>query len=230
MEAIVLAGGFGSRLRKTVPDLPKPMAPIAGRPFLEILLGSLVRKGFRRVILSLGFMSEKISGFFGSQFAGVELIYVVEDQPLGTGGATRLALEQAKVDHVFIFNGDTFLDLEVNQVESQWITHQKPIIVAREVADTSRFGRLACEDGIVTRFLEKGMTGPGIINAGCYIFRRNQLDEFELGRFFSLEQDYLARKVGTREFGVFVSHGQFIDIGVPEDLAKAQLELAAFNK
>jgi D-glycero-alpha-D-manno-heptose 1-phosphate guanylyltransferase len=225
MEAIVLAGGFGTRLREVVPDLPKPMAPIAGRPFLEILLESLARKGFKRVILSLGFMSEKISGFFGPRFAAIDLIYVVEDQPLGTGGAARLALEQAKADHVFVFNGDTFLDLEVDQVESQWITHHKPIMIAREVADTSRFGRLACEDGLVTGFLEKGMSGPGLINAGCYVFRRDQLADFELGMSFSLEQDYLARKVGTREFDVFVSHGRFIDIGIPEDYERAQREL-----
>ena len=95
MEAIVLAGGLGTRLREIVPDLPKSMAPIAGRPFLEILLASLSRKGFIRVVLSVGFMAEKISGYFGDRFGNLELIYVVEREPLGTGGAVRLGMSGA---------------------------------------------------------------------------------------------------------------------------------------
>ena len=107
MEAIVLAGGFGTRLRQVVADVPKPMAPIADRPFLEILLGSLARKGFSQVVLSLGFMAEKISDHFGARFAGMDIAYVVEETPLGTGGAIRLALDACTQDHVFVFNGDT---------------------------------------------------------------------------------------------------------------------------
>ncbi len=113
MEAIVLAGGFGTRLRQVVPDLPKPMAPIAGRPFLEILLLSLYQKGFSRVVLSLGFMAEKIIAHFGDRYVGMDLVYAVEHHPLGTGGAIRVALAQCASDHVFVFNGDTYLDLEV---------------------------------------------------------------------------------------------------------------------
>ena len=107
MEGIVLAGGFGTRLREVVPDLPKPMAPIAGRPFLEILLSTLARKGFTRVVLSLGFMAEKIITHFGESYAGMHLVYEVESRPLGTGGAIRAALTRFESDHVFIFNGDT---------------------------------------------------------------------------------------------------------------------------
>ena len=107
-EAIVLAGGFGTRLREVLPDLPKPMAPVAGRPFLEILLTSLADKGFSRVVLSLGYMADKIITYFGNSFTGLDLIYVVEDEPLGTGGAVRLALSQCLQDHIYILNGDTF--------------------------------------------------------------------------------------------------------------------------
>ena len=89
MDVIILAGGFGTRLKKKVPNLPKPMAPIAGRPFLEILLQSLSKKGFLRIILSLGHMSETIVDYFGDNFLGMALIYVIEDKPLGTGGAIR---------------------------------------------------------------------------------------------------------------------------------------------
>ena len=101
MEGLVLAGGFGTRLREVVPDLPKPMAPIAGRPFLEILLSTLARKGFTRVVLSLGFMAEKIIAHFGESDAGMHLVYEVESRPLGTGGAIRAALTRCESDHIF---------------------------------------------------------------------------------------------------------------------------------
>lgn len=222
MEAIVLAGGFGTRLRELVPDVPKPMAPVAGRPFLEILLGTLSRKGFRRVVLAVGFMAEKISCHFGKQFAGMELVYVVEEQALGTGGGARLALANCEQDHVYIFNGDTFLDLEVDAVERLWQIHRHPIIVGRAVPDTARFGRLLVENGRVTGFAEKGQMGPGLINAGCYVFRREQLDAFAANEKFSLETDYLTYAVKQTRMEVFVTEGVFIDIGIPEDYLRAQ--------
>lgn len=228
MEAIVLAGGFGTRLRKVVPDLPKPMAPVAGQPFLEILLRALAQKGFSRIILSLGFMADKVVSHFGATFAGMELVYQIEDSPLGTGGAVRQALARCNEDHVFVFNGDTFLDLEVGDVEAQWQIHHVPIIVAREVSDTARYGRLDTLDGRVIGFSEKGTTGSGLINAGCYVLPVSILNEFVLGQAFSLENDFLAKTVGEQRTDVFVTRGHFIDIGVPEDYARAQTELAGF--
>ena len=226
MEAIVLAGGFGTRLRQAVSDLPKPMASIAGRPFMEILLAALARKGFTRVVLSLGFMSEKIIAHFGDHYAGMGLVYEVEPQPLGTGGAARAALVRCESDHVFVFNGDTYLDLEIDAVERQWQSRRKPIIVGREVADTARYGRLLTNGNQVTGFAEKGAVGPGLINAGCYVLNRGQLDGFPLHSAFSLEADYLAKGVAEDPFDLFVTAGQFVDIGVPEDYARAQTELA----
>lgn len=226
MEAIVIAGGFGTRLRQIIADVPKPMAPIAGRPFLEILLNSLARKGFKRVILSLGFMAEKISSYFGKQHAGMELIYVVENQPLGTGGGVRLAMEKMTTDHVFVFNGDTFLDLEVDDVEHQWQLRHNPIIVAREVPETSRYGRLIVDGYVAKGFVEKGVVGSGLINAGCYALMRGQLDCFPVAQSFSLEVDFLSHAINRGEFDVFTTNGKFIDIGVPEDYARAQTMLA----
>src|SRR3569623_443740 len=135
MEAIVLAGGFGTRLRAVVSDVPKPMAPVAGRPLLEILLSRLAQQGFTHVVLSLGYMAETIVKHFGERFHGMRITHVVEDQPLGTGGAVRLALDQCKHSHVYVFNGDTFLDLEIAKVETLWQQHREPVIIAREVAD-----------------------------------------------------------------------------------------------
>lgn len=225
-EAIILAGGFGTRLRQVVRDVPKPMAPIGDRPFLEILLSSLAKKGFSRVVLSLGYMADKIMNFFGNHFQGLDLEYVVENSPLGTGGATRLAMTLCDADHVFIFNGDTFLDLEVDGVEQHWQEHRVPILVGRQVEDTARYGRLLTSGERITGFSEKGVAGPGLINAGCYVFNRGQLDGFAEHRPFSLELDYLSKVVPDIPVDVYVTSGKFIDIGVPEDLQRAQIELA----
>lgn len=226
MEAIVLAGGFGMRLREVVPDLPKPMAPVAGRPFLEILLAMLARKGFTRVVLSLGFMSEKIIKHFGESYAGIDLVYEVESQPLGTGGAIRAALARCVTDHVFIFNGDTYLDIEADALERLWQASRHPVIVVREVPDTARFGRVEMRDGRIHGFLEKGSPGPGLINAGCYVFPKHILDNFPLGQPFSLETEFFTKYLECIRFDGFVTHGRFIDIGVPDDYAFAQTALA----
>lgn len=228
MEAIVLAGGLGTRLREVVSDVPKVMAPVAGRPFLEILLTALARKGFQRVVLSLGYLADTVVHHFGGRFGGMELLYEIEPSPLGTGGAMRAALDRCAGEQVFVFNGDTFLDLEAADVEQQWRQQPGPIIVARDVPDTSRYGRLDVQDSRVMGFFEKGMSGPGLINAGCYVLPRGILDAFELGQAFSFETDFLPGAVKQQRFEVFVTRGYFIDIGVPADYARAQSELADF--
>jgi D-glycero-alpha-D-manno-heptose 1-phosphate guanylyltransferase len=181
MEAIVLAGGFGTRLRQVMADAPKLMALIAGRPFLEIVFDSMAGKGFAKVVLSIGFMAEKISAYFGLRHGNMELVYAVERRPLGTGGGVRLAMEHVTADHVFIFNGDTYLDLEADLLEQQWQTRKRPIMVGREVSDAARYGRLLATEGIAVGFMEKDVTGPGLVNAGCYVLRRGQLDGFQSG-------------------------------------------------
>lgn len=226
MEAIVLAGGFGTRLREIVPDLPKPMASIAGRPFLEILLSMLARKGFTRVVLSLGFMAEKIIGHFGDSYLGMALVHEVESLPLGTGGAIRAALACCITDHIFVFNGDTYLDLEVDELESLWQVGHHPVIVVREVPDIARFGRVELYEGRINAFLEKGGTGLGLINAGCYVLPKNALDVFPLGQPFSLETEFFIKQLQRIRFDAFITHGRFIDIGVPDDYALAQTVLA----
>lgn len=229
MEAIVLAGGFGTRLREVVPDVPKPMAPVAGRPFLEILLQHLSAVGFKRVILSLGHKAEAIYSHFGASFAELEIEYVIEEVALGTGGAVRLALERAHNDHVFIFNGDTLIDLDAHEVDSMWRMQRRTIIVGCNVPDTTRYGRLLVSSGTVTGFLEKGGGGHGVINAGCNIMGVDQLDAWPVGVPFSLETDYLAPAVGRREVAFFETDGLFIDIGIPDDFVRAQTLLAHYK-
>ena len=222
MEAIVLAGGFGSRLRQVVNNVPKPMAPIAGRPFLKILLGSLARKGFSRVILSLGFMAENISNYFGSRFSGLDLAYVVEEAPLGTGGATRHAIEVCTQNYVFVFNGDTFLDLEIEQLKQQWQKNQNLIVVGRHVLDTSRYGKLVVDGTRILSLVEKGVSSSGLISAGCYVMTTDALARFPLNKPFSIEKDYLIPEIARTNVEVFVTKGMFVDIGEPEDYAMAQ--------
>ena len=175
MEAVVLAGGLGTRLRALVPGIPKVMAPIAGKPFMEIVLESLASAGFKRVILSLGYMADMIKNHFGDKFADLYLEYIVEDKPLGTGGAIRLALEKCHSDHAFIFNGDTYLEIEAEKIEELWRMETLPIVVARHVSNTERFGRLDTLGNKVIRFTEKSCYGPGLINAGCYVFPNDLL-------------------------------------------------------
>ena len=222
MEAILLAGGFGTRLRQVVPDVPKPMAPIAGRPFLEILLHSLSAKGFSKIILSLGYKAAMISSYFGNTYAGMNLEYTIEDFPLGTGGASRLGAQLCTEDHIYIFNGDTYLNLEIDLIERQWCRGRSPIIVGTSMQDTNRYGRLIVEGQRVIGFAEKGIRGPGLINAGCYVIARKALDHFPGNSHFSFETDYLQPIVKDSVVEIFRTNSIFIDIGVPEDYARAQ--------
>lgn len=228
MEAIVLAGGFGTRLREVVQDVPKPMAPIGDKPFLEILLKSLADKGFEHIILSLGFMADKVIRHFGNSYMGMSISFVVEDKPLGTGGAIRLAMTKCTSDHVYIFNGDTFLDLEVIEIERQWQKNHRPIIVGRHVPDTGRYGKLLVDDGCVKGFSEKGEDGPGLINAGCYVFKTDFLDKWAVNNPFSLENEFLVKVVTDYPIDCFETSGLFIDIGVPDDFHRAQNLLANY--
>ena len=225
-EAIILAGGFGTRLRTVVPDLPKPMAPVAGRPFLEILLKNLAHKGIRKVVLSLGYKADTISAHFGETYAGMQLAYTRDNAPLGTGGAVRLAMTKSSEDHVYVFNGDSYVDLELDAVDNLWKKNRHPIIVGLHSSDTSRYGRLITEGPRIVGFAEKGIAGTGLINAGCYVLNRKQLDTYPIGTAFSLEVDYFSTAIRTEPFDVFITGGHFIDIGVPEDYARAQIEFA----
>jgi D-glycero-alpha-D-manno-heptose 1-phosphate guanylyltransferase len=225
MEAIVLAGGFGTRLRSVVSGVPKPMASVAGRPFLELLLSSLKSKGITRAILSVGYMSEAITSFFEKHPVGMELAYEVESKPLGTGGAIAAALRHATCDHVFVFNGDTYLDLDLGLVAAMWPGDRTPIVVARSVPDAERFGKLEFADGRILHFLGSGQKGAGMVNAGCYMIPRNVFEDANFPDVFSFEQDFLSRRPPL-SLRAFVSSGQFIDIGVPEDFQRAQIDLA----
>ena len=158
MEAIVLAGGLGTRLRAVVPNLPKPMAPISGRPFLEILLGTLAEKGFDRVVVSLGYMADSVVSSFRREVRGHEISCTRSNgHRWGPEARCGKRFGRCDSDHVFVLNGDTYLDLEIDGVEAQWQRDHVPLIVAREVPDTSRYGRLNTAGPRVVGFVSKGV-------------------------------------------------------------------------
>lgn len=225
LQAIVLAGGYGKRLRNILPNIPKPMAPIAGKPFLEILLMHLSKKGFKKVVISLGYQAHKIKSYFGNKYLNLNISYVLEDKPLGTGGATRLALNEFTQDPVYVFNGDTFVNFKISEIQMKWQKFKETIILAKEVKDTSRYGRLITNGDLVIGFSEKKNNSKGLINCGCYVFSKSELDSFSLMEPFSLETEYLSKFVTQRNFRFIITKGQFIDIGVPESYKKAQSEL-----
>jgi D-glycero-alpha-D-manno-heptose 1-phosphate guanylyltransferase len=223
MQAIILAGGLGTRLRTVVPDLPKPMAPVAGRPFLGWVLDALADAGFSRTVLAVGYRHEAIRDYLGTAWRGLDLAYSVEDSPLGTGGAMRLALDQVGESPVFVLNGDTYVDLDYSAMRTAHLREGASLTVAvAHVPDVSRYGSLQIEDGRICGFLEKGLQGSGYINAGVYLMATELLAHTALGASLSFEQDVLVPGVATLRPLAFQTEGLFIDIGVPEDYERAQ--------
>jgi D-glycero-alpha-D-manno-heptose 1-phosphate guanylyltransferase len=201
------------------------MAPIAGRPFLELLLSSLAARGISRVILSVGYMADSIIAHFEKHPVPMDISYEIEATPLGTGGAIATALRNVSGDHVFVFNGDTYVDLEPRAVASMWPGDRSPVVVARSVVNTERFGRLEIADGRIRQFLGSGCKGAGVVNAGCYLIPTDIFERAAMPAQFSFETDFLATRPSL-SLRVFVTEGQFIDIGVPADYRQAQKDLA----
>lgn len=223
MEAIVLAGGLGTRLRGVVPDLPKPMAPVQGRPFLSFVLDQLLVAGFETAVLAVGYRHEAIRSHFGERYRGLALRYSAESEPLGTGGAIRLAWPLASAPQVFVLNGDTYLEIDHKaMLEAHLRAAAQLSMAVYRVPDASRYGALELADGRVRGFFEKGRSGPGWINAGVYILSSELRACVSREGAFSFEQDLLAPEVETIRPLAFPADGLFIDIGIPEDYARAQ--------
>ncbi len=231
MEAIVLAGGFGTRLSSRLVDRPKPMALVAGRPFLAILLDRLVQSGCTRVLLSVGHLRSVIMDAFKESYRGVPITYVVEEAPLGTGGAIQKALNFCREDCALVLNGDTYVDLDDAAL---WAFHRAGnsaiTIAVAQVADSGRYGRVRMERRrnaeYVAGFEEKGQSGEGWINAGVYALKREFPWPRQVAEQFSFEKDVLAPCIESLRPLAFRHTGYFLDIGVPEDLDRAEIELA----
>lgn len=231
-SAIVLAGGKGARLRTVVPDLPKPMAPINGRPFLEYLLDYWIAQGIKRFVLSVCYRHEIIVDYFGRSYKQAALEYVIEQTPLGTGGGLLLAAEKISDKNPFLLlNGDTYFAADLKALTD--FSHSKDADWSFSLFRANEKGRYMGMDiaasGEITS-LKSGTGLPGrLANGGVYLIHPRALlkDRFASGDPASLEDDILpkAKDVGQRLFGMEF-HGKFIDIGVPDDYQRAQAVLS----
>jgi D-glycero-alpha-D-manno-heptose 1-phosphate guanylyltransferase len=228
MEAIILAGGFGTRLKSVVTDVPKPMAPINGQPFLALLLSYLEQQEFEKVVLSVGYRYEVITAYFKERFRNIKVSYSIEQEPLGTGGAIKKALGILDSEFVFVLNGDTFLEMDFcAMLHTHRESHADVTLALKEVSDVTRYGHVLMEGQRILAFQEKGATGRGFINGGVYLLSSNLFDRFDLPDTFSFEKDFLYPRCGELLLHGFSADGYFIDIGVPEDYLRAQSELFA---
>ena len=222
MEAIILAGGFGTRLQHIVSDVPKPMAPMdkQGTPFLAILLDCLYEAQFSRIVLSTGYMKEKIRTYFGVQYRGMELLYSEEDTPLLTGGAIKKALTYCESDSVFILNGDTYFEVDFAGMRKISQEQNADVVIAvKEMKNLDRYGTIVSDGIRVLEFQEKRYQRSGWINGGIYLVRRNLFSNVE--ERFSFE-NYLEKKVRHLHIIAYPSDSFFIDIGVPQDYFHAR--------
>ncbi|EEW9940539.1 NTP transferase domain-containing protein [Campylobacter jejuni] len=213
MQAIVLAGGLGTRLRSVVQDLPKPMAPINGKPFLAFVLDYLKKQGIAEIILSVSYKYELIQEYFKDEFHGMRIRYNIEKELLGTGGAIKDALKLIKKE-AYVLNGDTFFDIDLKKLI---LDHSKICIALKQMQNSDRYGTVNVDDqGFVTSFEEKVFKKQGLINGGIYLLKKDIFDKFDLEKKFSfeefLQENYKSLKIQTQIFNDY-----FIDIGIPED-------------
>ena len=221
--AIVLAGGLGTRLRSVINDLPKPMAPVNGKPFLHYIFQYLKQEGIRDVILSVGYKHETIEEFFGKEYLGIKIQYSVEEEPLGTGGGIKQAFDLVS-GAAYVLNGDTFFGVNLWALQEYYFESSSDMVLAlKHLHNFDRYGTVQLNDEYrITKFDEKKLVAEGCINGGIYFFDKKLFDKVETGVKFSFEKEILERYTGELKFSGKAFDGYFIDIGIPEDYNKAQ--------
>jgi D-glycero-alpha-D-manno-heptose 1-phosphate guanylyltransferase len=232
LEAIILAGGLGTRLQKVVSDLPKSMALVNDKPFLEYLLNFLTGQGIEKVILSVGYKRDLIQSYFKDHYRHLHISYAVEEEPLGTGGGILNAMGQIEGDYAFAMNGDSMFRIDMQAMLHH---HQKTgsdlTMALRYLDDTSRFGTVRFNaENRVTGFHEKDqLSEPGYINGGVYLINKDFLESSFFGKNFSLEKDCFEKCYKVSGIYGYPAKGYFLDIGVPEDYMTAQDEFKRFD-
>jgi mannose-1-phosphate guanylyltransferase len=231
VQALVLAGGEGTRLRPLTLTLPKPVIPLAGRPFLTFMLDWLRRHGVDDVLLSCGYRSHDVERVLGDEHRGMRLRYVVEDEPLGTAGPLRLAADEGVLeDRVLVLNGDCLTDIDLTAELAQHEAHgAKATLALMPVDDTSPYGVVpTTDDGQVEAFLEKrpGPAPTNRINAGAYVLEREVVERVPAGRAVSIEREVFPELVGDGLYG-YLADGYWIDIGTPARYLEATYDLLA---
>ncbi len=227
-EAVILAGGLGSRLQGVVPDVPKVLAPVASKPFLSHVIDYLRLQGVTRFVFALGYKAGRVEGFLKEQYPTLSYAVVVEDEPLGTGGAIRVALQKTKADQVLIVNGDTLFKVNIEKLfEQHTVQHAACTLALKPMSTNARYGSVILEQSNrIVSFGEKGSAAGGLINGGVYVLDKAKFFSHSFPQKFSFEEQYLQSYVQQEHFYALVQDAYFIDIGVPEDFSKAQKDLA----
>lgn len=222
MEAIILAGGFGTRLKSVISDIPKAMAPIGDKPFLSYLLDYLKSQGVTKIILSVHHLREHIRDYFKSQYNDLEICYAEEEQPLGTGGAIVNALKYGNVkDDIFVINGDTFLKLNYQALRQQHLVNASRMTIAlRKISDCSRYGTVEINKNRIIAFKSNSDKLSGYINAGVYLIHPEIFAGENLAEKFSFEE-FIQKNLQVISPEGFITEDYFIDIGIPEDYRQA---------
>ncbi|MDD1504958.1 nucleotidyltransferase family protein [Lysinibacillus sp. CNPSo 3705] len=226
MDAIILAGGFGTRLQSVVSDVPKPMAPVANKPFLSYLLTYLGKYEINNVVLCTGYKHEVIENYFSTTYNTLNIKYSVENEPLGTGGAIKKALEIIDSDNVLILNGDTLFNINLNEFIEFHHTEKSDITIAlKHLINFDRYGSVIFENNKITGFDEKMYKDSGFINGGVYLINKKLFNRYNLSKTFSFEKEILETKINELSISGYKASAYFIDIGIPEDYEKAQTEV-----
>lgn len=227
-ECIILAGGLGTRLRSAVPDLPKCMAPVAGKPFLSYVIDHFLAQGMERFIFSLGYKHDMISAYLDTYYPLLQKQYVIEKEPLGTGGGIQLACKQATEKNVLVLNGDTLFKIQVAPLAAFHQQHASCCTLAlKPMQHFDRYGVVELkENGALQHFKEKQYYESGCINGGIYALQTDAFLKEGLPEKFSFEKDYLEKLYTQRPMFGMVQDAYFIDIGIPEDYEKANADLA----
>lgn len=226
-EAIILAGGLGTRLKSVVADLPKCMAPVAGKPFLHFVIKHLQQQGIEKFIFSVGYKHEAIENYLNKNHPELNYKLALETEPLGTGGAIKLAGSKATEQDVLVLNGDTLFTVDVKSLYAFHQQHQSVCTLAlKPMSNFNRYGVVELNnDNRVASFKEKQQYKTGNISAGVYILNIANFISHTLPEKFSIEKDFLEKFYTTEKMYGCIQDKYFIDIGIPEDYSKAQTEL-----
>lgn len=226
-EAIILAGGLGTRLREAVPDLPKCMAPVNGRPFIAYVIRHLSQQGITHFIFSLGYKSKTFLGFLSTTLPAGTYDVVIEDTPLGTGGAIQYAAQKATQDDFVVVNGDSIFQTDIQELAAfHFAQHSCCTLALKAMQNVSRYGVVELtENGNISHFREKQFFEKGLINGGVYLINKTCLLGKGLPDKYSFETDFLQRFYTEGNIYGLEQAGYFIDIGIPEDYQRAQTEL-----
>ncbi len=227
LSLIILAGGLGTRLRNAVPGLPKCMAPINGKPFIGYVIDYFLQQGISKFILSLGYMHEIITEYIEHQYPLLNVQYSIEKEPLGTGGAIKLASSLADEINVIATNGDTLFKVDVKAISAFHSENSADCTLSlKPMKNFDRYGVVTLnDDNSIESFKEKQFYAQGLINGGVYALNVKDFLEEQLPEKFSFEKDYLEKLYSQRKMTGIVQDEYFIDIGIPEDYARAQVEL-----